>query len=173
MTEKYIPIIDLANALYIKQYQELETSVIKFSTLMKIDSTEGEALDFIGDQVGMKREGRDDETYRLFIKAKAIANSSEGKISDILTAIDLLSANDLGYIQEYTKAIDVYLDVDPDLAKCIKEFLQQVVEAGVKIMTVQPAVCPGCFGFEDSEDSETFGDITDQTAGGDFSYIIT
>lgn len=173
MTEKYIPIIDLASALYIDQLQELENLANIYFNMVNINSAIGDQLNIVGGYVNLKRNGMDDDTYKLFIKAEIIATSSKGRINELLTALDLLTENENSYIVPYTKAIDVYADVSTLLGQYILEFLERAVDAGVNVMTVQPASTDGLFGFEGDITATTFGDLTDSSVGGNFSYIIT
>ena len=177
MSEKYIPIIDLASALYINQLQKLEDKALVYLNMINVESATNAQLDIIGDYVNLNRNGLDDDIYKLFIKAEIVANASRGRMNELLTSIELLTGNSNNYIMPYTKAIDVYADVDSLLGQYIVEFLERAVEAGTKVATVQPYSTAGFFGFSDfygeTTDADTFGDATDPAVGGAFSYIIT
>jgi hypothetical protein len=56
-----------------------------------IDVAVGAQLDGIGSIVGQPRNGQNDVTYRLFIKAKVLVNTSGGTIEDIVEVFDLLT----------------------------------------------------------------------------------
>jgi len=171
MASFVMPLIDFVDAVWLKQYQALENAVLELDRLYNIDIAEGVQLDDIGALVKQPRLGLDDATYRLFIKARALANSTEGRINDILYALELLSGDPSSWANIYTMAVDLYADIDVVRATQVKTFMQEIVQAGVKILTVQPASI-GCFGFEGSSDSDTFGDATDASVGGTFSTIL-
>lgn len=171
-----IPIINLLDCLYGKQLSELEEASLKLNRLYNIDDSEGDELDVIGGLIGQPRFGWPDNMYRLFIKARAVANSSTGTTNEVLTALEILTDSS-SYIQVYTMAIDVCGNITAELAPYIRQFMEDVVDAGVEILTVQYSV-PGLFGFSDetgtinSDDCGTFGDETDNSIGGNFSDIL-
>jgi len=169
MNQVFIPIEKLIGALTDRLY-ELEEKLFNINEVYNLEEAEGKQLDFIGYLVGMPRITASDETYKLYIKAQIILNSSKGRINDLLSALDLL-AGESSYIIIYAMGLDLYADVDYDTAVFIKQKMQEAVMAGVKILTVQP-VNDGCFGFLGSENSDTFGTIHDPEIGGNFSSII-
>lgn len=56
-----------------------------------VDIAVGAQLDGIGSIVGQARNGQNDATYRLFIKAKVLVNTSGGTTEDLLRIFDLLT----------------------------------------------------------------------------------
>lgn len=69
-----------------------------------IDTAIGAQLDVLGDIVGEARQGRDDDTYRLWIRARARANRSRGTPNDALAVLRLIVEPD---------ATLEYIDQDP------------------------------------------------------------
>ncbi len=55
-----------------------------------VDSAVGASLDLIGKVVGQPREGRDDVTYRLWVKARVKVNRSGGTGADIVSIFTAL-----------------------------------------------------------------------------------
>jgi len=168
--KKYIPIARLIDALYSNQYQDLENKAIDMQKITSIDEAEGVVLDNLGALVGIKRTSADDNVYRLYIKAKAIINASNGQLNELLDALELISDN-TSFIIICPMALDLYADITEDEAKIVYNMFKGAVVAGVKIMTIQP-VSDGCFGFDGAEDSATFGSKEDPNVGGVFSHII-
>ena len=167
----FIPIEKLINATYTNQYEDIEAKAVDLDKMYNIDDSEGAQLDIIGNLVGLPRNTEDDEKYRLYLKAQAVINSSQGRINQLLTALDFMS-DESSSIAVYSMALDIYADVDYPTAVFIKQAIQKAVMAGVKVLTVQP-VNAGAFGFLGTPNSGTFGTVTDPEVGGHFSHIIT
>jgi hypothetical protein len=60
------------------QFQDLEDAAHTLLLFFAIDDVSGVVLDWIGNIVGQKRGGVDDPTYRLYLKARIVANHSDG-----------------------------------------------------------------------------------------------
>lgn len=58
---------------------------------LNVDVAEGAQLDGIGSIVGQARNGQSDATYRLFIKAKILVNTSGGTAEDLIEVFDVLT----------------------------------------------------------------------------------
>lgn len=74
---------------YVNQIQDLEDVFFQLLIDRWLDNAEGVQLDGFGSIVGQAREGKNDDDYRLAIKAKIQLNLSEGTTEDI---IDILRA---------------------------------------------------------------------------------
>jgi hypothetical protein len=77
-------------ASYADEIQELENALwsVKYSRL--IDSAFGKSLEVLGDIVGEGRDGRDDPSYRVRIRARIRVNQSFGTAGDLLAVLALL-----------------------------------------------------------------------------------
>lgn len=55
-----------------------------------LDTAEGEFLERIGEIVGESRQGRPDDIYRLWVRARSRANRSSGTVPDLLAILSLI-----------------------------------------------------------------------------------
>lgn len=76
---------------FLTQIQELEDVASSLITDRTISSAVGEQLNILGRIVGQPREGRDDDTYRLWIQARILINRSSGTAEEIYTVLKLLT----------------------------------------------------------------------------------
>ena len=91
-------------ASYVAQVQEIESVFYDILTARALDTAEGDRLDQWGSVVGQARNGRDDDTYRLWIKGQIRANLSSGTTADLLTIVRLLvpeAAARVTYSEQY------------------------------------------------------------------------
>jgi hypothetical protein len=85
---------------YLNQVQELEDVFFDILAIFTdIDSQVGEQLDLIGRIVGQDREGRTDDVYLLWIKARIKVNKSSGIVDELLEILALVAPNNT---REYT-----------------------------------------------------------------------
>lgn len=133
--------------------QALEDAVWTWWENLDLDAAEGEFLDRIGGVVGEAREGRDDELYRLWIRARARANRSPGTSEDMLAILQLILPSE-GYA-EYADIPDrnaeayftIFAPVSSYLEQ-IKKILESIAPAGV-LLHVSGGVDPAlAFSFE-------------------------
>ena len=75
--------IDAITSLFATESQSLETVIQDILTARTIDGAVGVQLDDLGSLVGQYREGRTDDRYRIWIKARIIANRSSGSPPDM------------------------------------------------------------------------------------------
>jgi len=66
--------------------QELAQAACDTYTLRWIDTAFGAQLDGLGDILGELRFGRDDETYRLWLRFRIFINTSQGRPEDLIEA---------------------------------------------------------------------------------------
>jgi hypothetical protein len=76
------------------QFQDLEDAGQTLLTLLSIEDSEGVQLDNIGRHIGQPRSGVDDETYRLYLSARVLANKSDGTAEDIFKVLRALYGQD-------------------------------------------------------------------------------
>lgn len=174
-----ITIQDLADSLFLKRLNELKACESRDYSLVNfwaIDLAEGENLDFIGNMVGQPRLNMVDSTYRLFLKGKIAANSSLGSIPEIELLLKLLTQDEDCYIISNNASITLYINADvAELIPYIEKLLTPALMAGVGIDSFI-AEADGDFGFTDAGTDVagvgTFGDLTDASVGGRFTYIL-
>jgi hypothetical protein len=70
--------------------QTVEDALWKFVTLRGIDTATGSQLDNLGAIVGESREGKSDDTYRIFIRARVRLNRGSGTGEDIIAIYALI-----------------------------------------------------------------------------------
>jgi hypothetical protein len=164
----------LIKSIISTQSQELEDAAFKLFDRFDIDKVSNVNLDRIGDLIAQSRNGQNDITYRLFLKAKAIINSSEGTIEDIISAWKLLSgANKVEILQIFPAAISINADVaiDPLLIDDAFALIKNAVVAGVRVDNIILFDPDNAFGFEGTLDSGGFSDFNNPTLGGIFSTV--
>lgn len=151
-------IAGLISSLSSEQIQELENILFDIDGRLNIDNSIGAQLDGIGQIVGQPRNGQGDETYRIFLKAKAGQNVSEGDIERVLSIWKLITGGTVVQVIEYFPAnVELFSDVPvPDeLAAEVFELMQNVVGAGIRVVSsVIGSDHP--FGFEGRPDTYGF-----------------
>ena len=63
--------------------QEIENVIADMRAALDIDQATGDQLDLLGLRVGELRNGKSDDTYRIFIKARTLVNKSAGRGEDV------------------------------------------------------------------------------------------
>lgn len=120
------------------QIQELENAAFPLFSRLSIDSMIGTQLDLIGDIVGQNRQGQDDITYRVFLKAKIGINTSSGTIEDVLSVWKILLPDATLELTELFPA-EISLVTDAILTDAQKDFLKDfddILSAGVRLSSV-------------------------------------
>lgn len=83
-----------------EQIDDLREALEKTRLWRDVDEAEGKALDNIGSNVQEPRRGRDDDTYRKFIKLKIVKNLSKGDIPTLNEVIPFFINGTLKGIKE-------------------------------------------------------------------------
>lgn len=68
----------------VRPLQELEQVALEVIGSFDVETAVGAQLDVVGGVVGMPRDARSDVAYRAYIKAKILANGSDGSVETIL-----------------------------------------------------------------------------------------
>jgi hypothetical protein len=108
---------------------------LELYTKQWIDAAEGALLDAAGELVGEPRQGRSDDLYRLWIRARVRINRTQGKIRDSYHLVRLIAGEDVTvhYIPTPPAAYIVTVDdTDVDPAELFK-LLNAVRPAGVRM----------------------------------------
>lgn len=71
-------------ASWLGEVQAVEDALWQLLVERSVDSAVGAQLDVLGAIVGQPREGRDDETYRLWISARNMVSRSSGTTTQVL-----------------------------------------------------------------------------------------
>lgn len=75
---------------FIDQVQALEDELWDVIVERELETADLERLKVLGKIIGQPRLTFDEETYRTVLKARALANVSQGRASDILAVLELL-----------------------------------------------------------------------------------
>lgn len=119
---------------------------------MFLDNAQGPQLDMLGDTVGEPRNGRQDDQYRTFIRARIRINRSNGKVSDTLEVAKLVLEPDavIKYTPEYPAAYRVDIANTSVSARDLAAILNQVRPAGVGLNVVVAPSSANAFMFNTS-----------------------
>jgi hypothetical protein len=157
------------------QIQKLEQTDYDLWFRRMLDNAEDVDLNNLGAIVGEERQGRLDDEYRRYIRARIKVNRSNGKLNQLLGILALLVEDDATIIatEHYPAAMVIALsdevaDIDP--VYVLNAFLKLAKAAGVRIdLNVPTAARTGTFLLDDSVspfvDGATQG-LDDSVSGG-------
>jgi hypothetical protein len=156
------------------RYQDLEDAFwAVFSET--IDNVHGERLDEYGRIVNQPREGRIDDTYRLWIKTRVKINRSSGTIPEIIDIFTALvnGTSSVTLSEEFPAAFTLTMGastfaIDPVESNSI---LQKVKPAGVRAVFVSPTTADAT-SFACDPNGAGFGDSTNPSTGGLFATAL-
>lgn len=161
---------------FLERIQELEYAIWDLVSLKDLDTAEGAQLDLIGRIVNRAREGRDDDTYRLWLRAQVIINRSSGTPEEMLSIARLVTRADIDQatiIEWYPARFAIYVSVgmtEQDAATLL-ELLTLAKAAGVAVFLEYATSDDGSFVFEGG-DGLGFGDSSDPSVGGTFAGVV-
>lgn len=165
-----LPLIASFIESFVGQHQGMEDAIKQLLEERLIDTAVGQQLDGFGKIVGELRQGRADEDYRLALKARMGRNNSEGTPDDVINVFNLLTGSTQTHLIELVAVITLTGNVDFSAnAVAIKNFMQRVVAAGVRIdwiATQDPSAPP--FAFEGVPNASGFDDANNPGTGGIF-----
>ena len=132
---KFKPNMRATCAVILKRVQHIEDVLYQIYEGVWLDNAVGVQLDNLGDIVGEKRKGRQDEQYRLYIRARIKINRSNGKIEDTLAVARLILESTAGvfYLPEHPAAYRVLISDTAIAASDIATLLREVKPAGVQM----------------------------------------
>lgn len=160
---------------FLEQIQELETVAWQLMLLKDLQEAVGDQLDLIGRIVDREREARDDDTYRLWLRAQILINRSSGTPEEMMTLARLVTRadlNEVNLLDWYPARFAVYASVpmtDEDAATLL-ELLLLAKSGGVAVF-LEYATEEISFVF-DGGDGAGFGDSTDPSVGGAFASVV-
>lgn len=127
---------------WLAEVQEVEDALWQLLVERSLETAEGAQLDVLGDIVGQPREGRDDDTYRLWISARNMVLRSSGMTRELLAiARTLVAPPDTIALEEYFPAAFVMRlggDATPHQGYQIAYMLGQAKPAGVAFQMTWP-----------------------------------
>jgi hypothetical protein len=127
-------------AVIISPAQDIEDALQQLKTERWVDTAVGDQLDIIGRIVGQPREGRVDDDYRRFIRARIATNNSDGTFEDLITVAFLVIYDENAQFivtNEGTATVRLHVYgvvTDPDLAEVLYSFARSAASAGVRIV---------------------------------------
>ena len=165
---------------YLRRVQELEDAAFDVLVSKLIDSATGAQLEFIGRIVGQHNERDwDDDTYRLYIKARIRANQTGGHADDVIDVLNLVETADFVLDEVYPAAMCVEFDppttADPFI---LIELARRAKASGVRLQLLAGDSELGVDAFSFCEgtvelDSTTEGfALSDESTGGYLSLAL-
>ncbi len=140
-----------------------------------IDTAAADPLDVYGRIVGQAREGRDDATYRTWIKTRVKINHSSGGAEEILAVFTALlaGASSLVIQEQFPAAIVVQIvsyQSTLDVSEAAR-ILQECRAAGIYAVLESPTTSDAeSFAFDSA--GAGFGDCNYPTVGGGFATAL-
>ena len=121
---------------FLQRAQALEDDLHEMLTARTIDEADIERLKVLGKIVGQPRSGLGEDDYRILIKARALANVSKGRASDVFAVLQLILGStpgdyELFEIGNATLLLSVYFDVSAQQLNMLRQVLPDVRAAGV------------------------------------------
>lgn len=165
----------------VEQIQDLEDGIYPLNAGRQLALAVGVQLDGLGEIIGLKRNGLDDDTYRVFLIGTIAKNYSDGTIPVIRTILALLYAAQFTLIFEtFPAEIEVQFagsTRDPSLYAFIATLVQQALGAGIKLGSVTQFDLTNPFRFlmvtgQTGPQGEGFGDALSPGAGGQLGNAI-
>lgn len=161
-------------------FQVAEDAMMAMLVQRRVGSAEGVSLDVLGRIVGEPRQGREDDDYRRYVRARVAANNSDGTYEDHINVAKLVLDESGAYIhvkQIGTGAIAVVIEdvvVDTPLASIVLAFAQDAASAGVRVVVEYwPVAETGLFTFSafpgEVQLGKGFGTFADPDDGGAFA----
>ncbi len=164
--------------VYLTQIQELENVLFGVFVDFVIDDATGEQLDLIGRIVGQSRNGRVDDVYRTWLKARILVNRSSGTLPELIAIVRLLvgtEASGFHVLPVYPKAIVVTIDglltvTEPAQLHAI---LLDARAGSERLDLVTDSSDGDPFAFLGYAGGDGFGDADDATAGGTLTSVLS
>ncbi len=146
------------------EVKELEDELFKFlSDFSSLDSMYGFMLDNVGAWIGVAREDRDDNDYRVAIYTQAFINSSRGRPRDVIGFLrQVTNSGRIAITPLYPAGFQVAIDGD-DIPETLEDTLGEVAAAGVTIDIVLNNSGGRYFGLKDGDAplNPSFGGLAD------------
>jgi len=158
------------------QVQDAEDAVFDMIDARVLENAEGAQLDGIGEIVGLDRQGRGDDEYRILLLVKIGQNSSQGGPEKVIQIFRILIQAGLVHYQNLEKAA-IMLGSDTEIPEDDVEFVYRNMEliaaGGVRIDHIVCFDADAPFAFEGNNPllpGAGWSDITG-TQGGKFAKL--
>lgn len=141
--------------------QVLDDAVIGVGKLRTINTATGVYLDNIGEELGVPRNGAEDEDYRIVLKIRSYRTQTAGtrpQIIDLLSRFTGTDENSVNTYVGYNKSFDVFFYngcLDPDYA--IDELLKTFPILSSYRLGSKSGLPLGFMSYYDEEDPKQFG----------------
>lgn len=133
-------------AAFTDQLQEIEDVLSDLVEFRALDNAQGAQIDVIGKIVGEPRKGRNDDLYKLWVRARIAINTSRGTPEDLIKVFNIVTGSTRSHLHEYRPAeVEIFGNVD----------FSALVDSG-----------PESFAFAGGSDGLGFGSVYDSGAGG-------
>lgn len=159
----------------ISEFQIIEDVLQDFLENFSVLTAVGSQLNIIGEIVGENRGGKSDSDYRNYIIAKIGQNTSKGIDSQVISVFNLLTGSDNPFLLElYNAEVEIYADADISALDTdnIKNFIQIMLSAGVKLVGMGYYDPDDYFGFDEDPFASGFGDTGDPAEGGTLASLV-
>lgn len=156
------PQLESLLACVVEQIQDIERVTVSMFTLRDCETAKGDALDKIGEIVGVPRAGRSDTIFRDTIKAQIVTNRTSGTGEEIIAAVSafLDPGTVVELVEYYPATMAVYFPNQlTETPEPIVFTVGQNKAAGVNIYTWYFTTAtpfgflsdPTAFGFDDGD----------------------
>lgn len=151
------PFIEKLVQLFNEELNEIETALYDLVRLRQIETATFAQLDVLGQIIGLQRQGLDDESYRIGLKAQLLVNRSSGGPEEIYAIFNAgFPQLNVRYRPEYPAGFTLTLSGGPlsdTHSQLAVKFIQSATAGGVRAVLQ----------WQQYEDSEM---LTLLTAGG-------
>lgn len=128
------PVVAAVLSAFTREIQTLEDTLWEMLELRTIDNADLPRLKVLGKIVGQPRLGFSEENYRLLIRARALANVSRGRGSDLIAVLEVLVGPgnySLLEVGDATLLLMVYQTLDAEGLAMVTQVLPDTRAAGV------------------------------------------
>ena len=156
--------------------QELENVMFEIVDGFLLDTAVGEQLDVLGRIVNQPRGGRDDDTYRLWLRARILVNRGSGLPEEFITLAVLVlpEGTSFSLYEEVHATIILALNdeqSDEDTVDNLLQIAKELKPGGVRLLLVWHTSDAEGFLFSDtdlvvSDAINGMGDDSDPSVGG-------
>jgi hypothetical protein len=160
---------------WISGVQSVEDALTQLALMRRIDTATGAQLDVLGRIVGQRRGGREDATFRRYIRARIRANKSRGTIGDVIKVAALVVGDEDAAIvlrNEGRAAYSLVVDGVPLAfvdSLVVLDLVRAATAAGVRVIVESNAGEPAdAFAFEGGI-GKGFSAFADPSDGGALS----
>lgn len=177
------PLVKAVLRVSLLRVQHFEDVLWSIYTGVWLPNAIGVQLDNLGAIVGEPRKGRDDDLYRLWVKARILANRSNGKQQELLAVLRLLigAGPTVTYTPDPPAGFEIAIagmSGSGAVARTVRDILTQMKAAGVRMRLRYTDGEATAFKFAPNSTPDTldtvhgFGDSITPTTGGHFAGVI-